>query len=589
MGRHSFRRKIFLYFFAAFVLFATVSVYFQYQREKTNRAQQLENTLDIITGFTHRFIEQNNLAANNDFRKIDELKNILPQPHIRLTVVNCEGVVLYDSFVGDFSTMENHLERPEIQKAINSGLGSNIRKSATTNQDFYYYARFYNQYFVRTAVVYDIEIQNFLQGQKTHILFLTALFVAMGLIMYFFVTRKLAETITKLKDFSIKAGKDEPIDADISFPEDELGVISKQIIRIYKNLKKTRDELAHEKEKLLNHLNVLDEGIAFFPPDKEKALSNSLFVQFVNFISERSTISANHIFDIKEFKRVKKFVANYLDSNGNINWQEPPRLEYTISKSDKFFKVQCILFFDKSFEVVISDITRLEKRRLIKQQLTSNIAHELKTPLASIKGYLETVLDNGSVPPDKQKYFIEKAFLQSERLSNLVNDISLLNSIEDAGELYEFKPTAIKRVASDVAENLQKRIGEKNITLEIDINENVLIFGNESLLFSIFQNLMDNAINYGGEKIGIMLKNYLEDDKYYYFSVSNTGPSIPEEHLSRIFERFYRVEPGRTRVSGGTGLGLAIVKNAVNLHHGEISARNMPKGGIEFLFSLAKK
>jgi two-component system OmpR family sensor kinase/two-component system phosphate regulon sensor histidine kinase PhoR len=585
----SFRKKSFLYLVAVFILFFAASLIFQYQREKFNRTQQLESKLEVITEFTQQFVKQNDLMATREFKKLDELKNILPQPNIRITLVNRDGVVLYDSFVEDVSGLENHLNRPEIQKALYSQIGSNIRTSATTNQEFYYYARFYNPYFIRIAMIYDVQVRNFLHGQRAHILFITSIFLVIGLIFYFFVARKLADTIDKLKNFSIKAGKNETIDAEISFPEDELGVISKQIIRIYKDLKRTKDELSHEKEKLLNHLNVLNEGIAFFPSGNEKVLSNSQFIQYINLISERSTINTDHLFDINEFKRIKKFVNSHLQSNDTVNWQEFPRLEYSISKNDKFFKIQCFMFSDRSFEIVISDITRLEKRRLIKQQLTSNIAHELKTPLASIKGYLETILENGTISPEKQKYFIEKAFLQSERLSNLVNDISLLNSIEDAGELYEFKPTIIKSVVIDVVENLRRKIEEKNITLDVEINENVFVNGNESLLFSVFQNLMENAINYGGEKIGISLKNYHEDDKYYYFSMSNTGPSIPEEHLSRIFERFYRVESGRTRVSGGTGLGLAIVKNAVNLHKGEISARNLPKGGIEFLFSLAKK
>lgn len=589
MVKHSFRGRIFLYFIVSFIVFTLAILEYQYQREKKYRTKQLEITLDNVAEITHRFIDENQLNVGGDFKKIDDIKRILPQPNIRLTVVARDGNVLYDSFVDDYKDMENHLKRPEIQKALYSGNGANIRWSETTKEEFYYYAKYYNTYFVRAAKVYNIEIQNFLKSEKIFIFFITGIFLLFGLFLYFFVTRKLVDTITKLKDFSIKAGMNEPIPPGVRFPEDELGIISQQIIGIYNNLKQTRDELANEKDRLLNHLDVLNEGISFFSGNKEHALSNSQFIQFINLISEKSTISAEHIFGIKEFDPINNFLDGYLTSNESVKGHEFPRIEFTVSKNDKYFKVQCILFFDKSFEIIITDITRLEKRRLLKQQLTSNIAHELKTPLASIKGYLETLMDNGSVPPDKQKHFIEKAFLQSERLSNLVSDISLLNNIEDAGELYEFKPTGLKAVVDDVVENLRKRIEEKNITLDIDIKENVLIFGNESLLFSIFQNLIDNAINYGGEKIAISLKNYLEDEKYYYFSVSNNGPSIPEEHLSRIFERFYRIEPGRTRESGGTGLGLAIVKNAINLHKGEISARNIPKGGIEFLFSLAKK
>ena len=547
----------------------------------------MENTLDNISEITHNYIEQQGLIISRDFQSLNQIRDILPNANIRLTIINDKGIVLYDSFVTDYSSMENHFERAEVQKALYSGEGSNIRLSATTNQQFYYYAKYYKKYFVRTAVVYNIEIQNFLKAKRVFLFFIVVLFVIVGFALYF-VTGKIGESLTKLKDFAINAGKNEPIKNETTFPDDELGVISRQIIQIYNNLKLAKDELSNEKEKLLNHLNVLNEGISFFSALKEKNLSNSQFIQFINVISEKSTISADYIFSIKEFKKVNVFVDEILNSKTEIQGHELPQLDYTISKNERYFRVQCIVFYDHSFEVIITDITKLEKRRLMKQQLTSNIAHELKTPLASIKGYLETLIDNGGIPEEKQKHFIAKAFMQSDRLSNLINDISLLNNIEDAGELYEFKPVKVKQVIQEVIENLGNRLEDAKAKLNIEIEEGVLIHGNETLLFSVFQNLISNSINYGGKKISIQIKNYLEDEKYYYFSYSNTGNSIPEEHLTRIFERFYRVDTGRTRENGGTGLGLSIVRNAIQLHKGEISARNLPKGGLEFLFSLAK-
>jgi two-component system OmpR family sensor kinase/two-component system phosphate regulon sensor histidine kinase PhoR len=247
------------------------------------------------------------------------------------------------------------------------------------------------------------------------------------------------------------------------------------------------------------------------------------------------------------------------------------------------------MFLDKSFEILISDVTRPEKQRLLKQQLTSNIAHELKTPLSSIKGYLETIINNPTIPKEKKLYFIEKAFAQSERLTDLLNDISLLNNIEDAGGLFEFKPVILNPVIRDVIENLKIRLTEQNMNCTIDINNEVVVNGNESLLFSVFQNLIENSINYAGLNTQISIRKYLEDDKYYYFQYTDSGVGIQEEHLPRIFERFYRVDYGRSREKGGTGLGLSIVKNAILLHKGEISVKNRPEGGLEFLFSLARK
>ena len=147
----------------------------------------------------------------------------------------------------------------------------------------------------------------------------------------------------------------------------------------------------------------------------------------------------------------------------------------------------------------------------------------------------------------------------------------------------------LRPVIRDVIENLKSRLTEKNMTCTIDVDNEVLVNVNESLLFSVFQNLVENSINYAGSNSMIAIRKYLEDEKFYYFQYTDSGIGIQEEHLPRIFERFYRVDYGRARETGGTGLGLSIVKNAILLHKGEISVRNKPEGGLEFLFSLSKK
>jgi two-component system, OmpR family, phosphate regulon sensor histidine kinase PhoR len=584
----SFRGEIFFYFIIVFILFTAAILLFQYQREKNYRTAQLENTLDNITEITHRFINRNQLIENHTTGKILELTELLPQPNTRITLIAKDGTVLFDSSVEDYFKMENHLLRPEIQKSIENGIGSNIRRSETTKQEYYYYAKNYPDYFLRTAVIYNVQIKNFLKAERIFIFFISAVFGVIGIVLYFF-TARLADAITKLKDFAIRAGKNELVESDTGFPENELGIIGSQIIRIYNRLKTAKDELSNEREKLFNHLNALNEGIAFFSPGKEKTLSNSHFIQYLNVISKTTVQSTESVFELNEFKKLNKFLRKNLKEKTEIKPDKLPQLAYAVSVGEKYFKIQSIVFLDRSFEVMITDITRLEKRRLMKQQLTSNIAHELKTPLASIKGYLETMLDNRPVPEEKQKYFLEKAYLQSERLNDLINDVSLLNNIEDAGDLFKFKPVDIKSVIDEVYENFANRMSEKRISFISKVPLGTIIEGNDSLLFSVFQNFVENSINYGGEEISIVISIFHEDDKYFYFSYSDTGSGIPEEHLPRIFERFYRVDHGRTREMGGTGLGLAIVKNAVQLHKGDISVRNKPGGGVEFLFSLSKK
>lgn len=560
---------------------------FQFKREKSYRTDQLENKLAITAGFAHQYIERYKLMTNGNFASLDSIKNVLPNKNVRLTIINAKGVVQYDSFVEDYSNMENHLMRPEVQKSLYSHKGANIRHSETTKQDFYYYAKYYNGYFVRCAVVYNIQIQDFLKTERVFIFFMIALFLIMWAMLYF-VTRELSSFIIKLRDFAVRAGRNEDIDPELDFVDSEFGDIRKQIVRIYSRLRKAKEELHAEKERVFNHLNVLNEGIAFFSPNKEKLLANSHFIQYINMISERSAISADLLFEIQEVKPLVYKIDRVIKSNNAINTKDLPVFTITVAKNEMYFKIQAVVFIDKSFEILISDITRPEKRRLLKQQLTSNIAHELKTPLSSIKGYLETIKNGANLPAEKQLYFVDRAYAQSLRLEALLNDISLLNNIEDAGDLFEIKTVQLRPLIDDVIENLRVRLVESNITVNVDIEEYVEVEGNKSLLASIFQNLIENSINYAGENVSINITKYLDDEKYLYFSYSDTGKGISEEHLTRIFERFYRTDEGRARENGGTGLGLSIVKNAIILHKGEISARNKPEGGLEFLFSLAK-
>lgn len=234
--------------------------------------------------------------------------------------------------------------------------------------------------------------------------------------------------------------------------------------------------------------------------------------------------------------------------------------------------------------------TRTEKKNsLLKKQMTSNIAHELRTPVTSIRGYLETLLACPDLPEEKRRAFIERAYNQTLRLSELISDMALISKIEEKSSTFTKAEIDLYDVVNEVFEEFSERIASSDVNVENNVPQGSVLNANRTLVYSILRNLVENTLKYAGRGVTVHIESFYDlSERIYYLTYYDTGAGVPDEHLERIFERFYRVSEGRTRDDGGSGLGLSIVKNAVAFHNGRIRVSNRPEGGLEFSFSLSR-
>lgn len=580
----SFSRKLFLSVISLFLVFAACFMAYQYQREKEYKIDLLNTQLQDYNYRLYDKLKQHPADLNGILNEhINE--NMLKD--LRVTVIGLKGNVLFDSYRTQHERLNNHIGRPEIQKALLKGNGFDVRRtSETTGFPYFYSATLFNDYIIRSALPYDVSLISNLKADP-HYIWFTVIVTLLLIVIFYKFTNKLGTSINQLREFAMRADRNEPIEMAMqsAFPHNELGEISQHIIQIYKRLHETKEALYIEREKLITHLQISHEGLGIFNKNKKEILVNNLFTQYSNLISDSNLETAEEVFSISELKEITDFINK---APNRPPGKEEKRMSITINKNGRTFIVECIIFQDMSFEISINDVTQEEEQIRLKRQLTQNIAHELKTPVSSIQGYLETIVNNENIPREKMNIFLDRCYAQSNRLSRLLRDISVLTRMDEAANMIDMEKVDISVLMTNIVNEVSLELEEKQITVINSLKRDIQIRGNYSLLYSIFRNLMDNAMAYAGSNIQITINCFREDESYYYFSFFDTGVGVSQEHLNRLFERFYRVDKGRSRKLGGTGLGLAIVKNAVIIHGGNISAKNNQGGGLEFIFTLAK-
>lgn len=578
----TYKSKLLVNFMALFAVFTLLLVMFQYNREKQYKRELLETRLrsyaNVVAGAV------NMAHAVNDSTSFDALDRMLPSD-LRLTVIGHRGNVIYESRSHGILEMGNHLDRPEVAMAEESreGEGVNIRCSATFHKDYFYFAKDYHGFIVRVALPFNAEVQNFMKADNVFLWFVLMLF-PIALVLLIYISDRFGKAVSGLRNFMNSADRGLVDYERITFPQSELGKLGEKIMQKYKQLEDSSRQIALERERLLRHFHYFEEGIGIFDAKRRNLYTNPRFTQYINVILEHPTGNVDTLWKAQAFAPVAEFLD--LHSKQDTAQNDTPVFRYTLKAGGSTFGVQVLVYSDGSFELSLADVTKAEKNRVLKQQMSNNITHELRTPVSSIRGYLETIIECPTLSDERKRYFVEKAFAQVVRLTDLIRDVALITKTEEAADLMPREEVDISRVIADVREDLHAGLESQHMTLHVNLPEGLTLNGNYSLIYSIFRNLVENSIRYAGEGTEVNISCYNMTQEFCYFSVYDTGQGVAEEHQPRLFERFYRVTEGRTRANGGTGLGLSIVRNAVLFHHGDISVRNRKGAGLEFIFTL---
>ena len=513
------------------------------------------------------------MMENPDIEEIDSIVDRIAQGlNVRITVVDVSGKVLGDS-LKDPRDMENHGNRIEIKDALNKGLGKSIRYSTTVDRKMLYVALPIkdgekNLGVVRTSLfLKDVETIVSEVRKKLFLYFLFTLLVAF--LMLSFLTRTITKPINELNRASKEMAKH---NFEVSLPETSILEIKELIKNFQIMASKVRElinEINAERDGLKTIIENIKEGIVVTDKNGRIVILNPSFKTITSsdiltgrfFWEVLRSVEAKELFE--EIKKSQKSEAKELKIGNN------------------FFIVSCGRL-PEGFVFVFTDITPLKQIERTKRELISNISHELKTPLTAIKGFVETLED--VVKDEDAQSFIRIMKRQTERMIKILKDILTLSKFEDSAFQLNIEKVNLKELAERTLKLFEKRMKEKGLTAEFSCEENITINADPELMEQMLINLIDNAINYTEKgRIGVSIKIFNSKVKVEVF---DTGIGIPEEHIPRIFERFYVVEKSRAKETGGTGLGLSIVKHIVLLHNGDIKVESKVGEGTRFIITL---
>lgn len=510
----------------------------------------------------------------------------------RVTLVAPDGRVIGDSEVPEkhLASLDNHLTRPEIRQALESGTGSSVRYSTTLNKEMLYVAAAIRQDTEVFGIVrLALPLTTIDQMKKSlHATLLGALVLAfvISLIMSSLFSQFVYRPVRRITDLAEEIGSGNLSSRVPVKRKDEFGKLSGVMNDMALKIQEQMDHLAAERNRLDAILKGMGEGVMVTDAKGTITLVNPAFCLLFGLGEELVG---------RELIEISRHPALH-DACRRVGETGAEHLEEMVIRlgEEKIVMTHWVPLMAGStlrgIVAVFHDISRLKQLETIRKDFVANVSHELRTPVTVIKGYAETLLTGLLArDPDRAADFVSVILKHSERLADLIGDLLTLSEMEAGDFILEMKPVSLPVLVRHAASMLEIKAAEKDIAMKMDglTGNPAIVLADQRRLEQVFINLIDNGIKYT-PRGGSVILAIQESGADVTVRVSDTGPGIPPQSLPRIFERFYRVDSSRSRDQGGTGLGLAIVKHIIQLHGGTVSVESPPGEGAIFTVTLNK-
>ena len=555
---------------------------YTYNRIRNNVTKQIALCKSYLADSTLKDIDSYDLDAIAD--------KIGHDLALRVTIISADGIVYGDSELeaGQLRKVENHLYRPEVQQALQSGMGESRRFSTTIKEDFLYVASLFSKDGKKGIIRLSLplsEMEYLLNHlRNTLAIALLAAFILAVLVSYFassFISRPIKAISRAAQDIA-RGNYAKKIYIQTS---DEIGDLADAFNYMSEQVNAQIAQVNESKSRVEAVFLSMFEGVMVVDAQGSISLMNKSLKNFLQI--EQDPLGKKPIEAVRNLQ-IQDIVESILKSEGGLISRE---ISILFPEEKVLLVHAASIRKDVNTEgavLVFHDVTNLRKLEKIRQDFVANVSHELRTPISSIKGFTETLLAGALKDKENAVDFLKIILADSNRLASLIDDLLNLSKIESGKLEMEKKSCKLLPIIEKVIASLKAQIENEKITMHLDIPENIPnILADETRIKQVFLNLIENAVKYNrpNGEISILAQ---ESDNFVKISITDTGIGIPSKDQPRLFERFYRVDKARSRELGGTGLGLSIVKHIVQAHDGEVSLESIEGQGSTFSFTIPK-